>query len=59
MAMQFVLQIAFFLLLTYGLVEEAVAASLTIAKTDCIDRCENVSIPYPFGIGTADCYMAN
>ncbi|KAM4071082.1 hypothetical protein ACB094_11G034800 [Castanea mollissima] len=60
MAVQFVMRIAFFLLLTYGLVEEAsVAASPAIAQPKCKNMCGDVKIPYPFGIGPADCYMSN
>ncbi|GAB4855828.1 hypothetical protein Ancab_024472 [Ancistrocladus abbreviatus] len=34
---------------------EALAAPLTMAKKGCPERCANVTIPYPFGIG-AECY---
>ncbi|KAM4082147.1 hypothetical protein ACJW30_11G148400 [Castanea mollissima] len=52
MAMQFVMQITFLLLLTYGLAE----AGPPISKFNCTSWCGNVSIPYPFGIGP-DCYL--
>ncbi|KAL4614349.1 hypothetical protein ACB092_07G048000 [Castanea dentata] len=52
MAVQFVIRITFLLLLTYGLAE----AAAPMAKPNCRDRCGNVSIPYPFGIG-GSCYM--
>nr|POE97976.1 wall-associated receptor kinase-like 8 [Quercus suber] len=50
MAVQFVIRITFLLLLTYGLAEAA-----PMAKPNCRDRCGNISIPYPFGIG-GSCY---
>ena len=50
--MQFVMQITFLLLLTYGLAE----AAPPISKFNCTSSCGKVSIPYPFGIGPA-CYM--
>lgn len=34
------------------------AISSAIALLGCIDRCENVSMPYLFGI-RLDCYMVN
>ena len=54
MAVTFVMRITFLLLLAvaYGLAERAPP----IAKHNCRDRCGNVSIPYPFGIGS-DCFM--
>ncbi|KAK9989509.1 hypothetical protein SO802_029748 [Lithocarpus litseifolius] len=51
MAVHFVIRITFLLLLTYGLAE----AAAPMAKPHCRDRCGNVSIPYPFGIG-GSCY---
>ena len=50
MAVTFVMRITFLLLLAvaYGLAERAPP----IAKHNCRDRCGNVSIPYPFGIGS-------
>ena len=54
MAVTFVMRITFLLLLAvaYGLAEGAPP----IAKHNCRDRCGNVSIPYPFGIGS-NCFM--
>ncbi|KAK4564536.1 hypothetical protein RGQ29_006561 [Quercus rubra] len=53
MAVQFVIRVTFLLLLTYGSAE---AAAAPMANPNCRDRCGNVSIPYPFGIG-GSCYM--
>jgi hypothetical protein len=54
MAVQFVIRITFLLLLTYGLAE----AAPPIGKSDCQNHCGNVTnIPYPFGIGSSQCYM--
>ena len=52
--MKFVMRITFLLLLAvaYGLAEGAPP----MAKHNCRDRCGNVSIPYPFGIGS-NCFM--
>ena len=52
--MKFVMRITFLLLLAvaYGLAEGAPP----MAKHNCPDRCGNVSIPYPFGIGS-NCFM--
>ena len=54
MAVKFVMRVTFLLLLAvaYGLAEGA----LPMAKHNCPDRCGNVSIPYPFGIGS-NCFM--
>ena len=54
MAVTFVMRITFLLLLAvaYGLAEGAPP----MAKHNCRDRCGNVSIPYPFGIGS-NCFM--
>ena len=56
MGVQFVMRITFLLLLTYGLAE---AAPPPMAKPGCNDRCGNVSIPYPFGMTAASCYLNN
>ena len=54
MAMKFVMRITFLLLLAvaYGLAEGAPP----MANPNCRDSCGNVSIPYPFGIGS-NCFM--
>ncbi|XP_065635639.1 LOW QUALITY PROTEIN: wall-associated receptor kinase-like 8 [Quercus suber] len=54
MAVKFVMRITFLLLLAvaFGFAEGAPP----MAKPNCPDRCGNVSIPYPFGIGS-DCFM--
>ena len=54
MGVQFVMCITFLLLLTYGL---AAAAPPPMVKPNCVEFCGNVSIPYPFGMTTADCYL--
>ena len=54
MGVQFVMRITFLILLTYGLAE---AASPPMVKPNCPEFCGNVSIPYPFGMITADCYL--
>ena len=54
MAVKFVMRITFLLLLAvaYGLAEGAPP----MAKPNCPASCGNVSIPYPFGIGS-NCFM--
>ncbi|KAL0007781.1 hypothetical protein SO802_009283 [Lithocarpus litseifolius] len=54
MGVQFVMRITFLLLLTYGLAE---AAAPPMVKPNCPEFCGNVSIPYPFGMTTASCYL--
>ena len=54
MGVQFVMRITFLLLLTYGLAE---AAAPPMPVPGCKDICGNVSIPYPFGMTTASCYL--
>uniref|UniRef100_A0A7N2LFX0 Wall-associated receptor kinase galacturonan-binding domain-containing protein n=1 Tax=Quercus lobata TaxID=97700 RepID=A0A7N2LFX0_QUELO len=54
MGVQFVMRITFLLLLTYGLAE---AAAPPMVKPNCPEFCGNVSIPYPFGMTIADCYL--
>ncbi|XP_050282147.1 wall-associated receptor kinase-like 1 [Quercus robur] len=54
MGVQFLMRITFLLLLTYGL---AAAAPPPMVKPNCVEFCGNVSIPYPFGMTTAGCYL--
>ncbi|XP_030956469.1 wall-associated receptor kinase-like 8 [Quercus lobata] len=55
MAVQVVMRITFFLLLTtYELAE----AAAPIAKPNCSDSCGDIYIPYPFG-KTTECYLNN
>ena len=56
MGVQFVMLTTFLLLLTYGLAE---AAAPPMVKPNCPKFCGNVSIPYPFGMTTAGCYLNN
>ncbi|KAJ9189875.1 hypothetical protein P3X46_001126 [Hevea brasiliensis] len=44
---------SFALLLTIQLA----IAKLPIAKPNCTDRCGNINIPYPFGMGKKECYF--
>lgn len=43
------------LALVLWLLGEIVAAALPMAKPRCPDKCGNVTIPYPFGVGSS-CY---
>ncbi|KAG9148681.1 hypothetical protein Leryth_013376 [Lithospermum erythrorhizon] len=55
MLQKFVASLLLLLLSIMGVVPQA-ASTLPIAKSGCQSQCGNVSIWYPFGIGSADCF---
>ncbi|XP_059629491.1 wall-associated receptor kinase-like 10 [Cornus florida] len=56
MVTQLVLQVTLLLWLTLTEASSsALALAASIAKSGCLDKCGNITIPYPFGIG-ANCF---